>query len=72
MLRDENAGHSPGFLSAAIWHCGKRPTKEGRKEGGRNGGEEKKSPETKLLADEIDLCSQMGKRRGRDGRVFGI
>lgn len=63
LLRDENADHSPSFLSAAIWHCGKRPTKEG-------GREKKRTPETKLLADEIDLFSPSGTDGGE--RLFGI
>lgn len=43
--------------------------KEGKREGGME-GKKKKSPETKLLADEIDLCSQLGKRKGEGWEGF--
>lgn len=57
LLRAENADHCSTLPSAAIWHCGKGPTKEGEESGKKKGGGEMKLP-----PDEIDLFLPLGGR----------
>jgi len=57
LLRAENADHCSTLPSAAIWHCGKGPTKEVEKKEGLGGEKEMKLP-----ADENDLFSPLGSR----------
>lgn len=59
-VRAENADHCSTLPSAAIWHCGKEPTKEG--EGNEKKKREEGKEEMKVPADEIDLFSPLGSR----------